>query len=49
MLQLAVDHKVQPWIKKRKMDDVNEAVPDMVAGKARYRFVLVNEKNGGKM
>lgn len=48
MLELAVEKKVQPWIIKRPMDDVNKAVPDMLDGKARYRYVLVNEKNGGK-
>lgn len=42
MLQVAADQKVKPWIQKRKMDDANEAVKDMVAGKARYRYVLEN-------
>lgn len=48
MLQLAHDQKIHPWIIKRPMDDVNQVVPDMDAGKARFRYVLVNEKNGGK-
>jgi len=49
MLDLAAEKGVKPWITKRPLEDVNKAVPDMEAGKARYRFVLVNEKNGGKL
>ncbi|WVQ69184.1 uncharacterized protein L199_007400 [Kwoniella botswanensis] len=49
MLQLVADKKVKPWIQKWSMDKVNEAVPSMIAGNARYRYVLVNEKNGGKL
>ncbi|WVQ81645.1 hypothetical protein IAT38_003769 [Cryptococcus sp. DSM 104549] len=49
MLQLAADQKIHPWIKKYKMDDVNQALPDQIAGKARFRYVLVNEKNGAKL
>ncbi|OCF37408.1 hypothetical protein I317_05291 [Kwoniella heveanensis CBS 569] len=49
MLALVAEKKVHPWIKKWPMDKVNEAVPDMVAGNARYRHVLVNVKNGGKL
>ncbi|KAE8351865.1 chaperonin 10-like protein [Aspergillus coremiiformis] len=43
MLQLAADKRVLPWIQTRPMEDVNAAVADMDAGKARYRYVLVNE------
>ncbi|KAH8724266.1 chaperonin 10-like protein [Phaeosphaeriaceae sp. PMI808] len=42
MLQFAADKKVKPWIQKRSMKDANQAVVDMAAGKARYRFVLEN-------
>jgi alcohol dehydrogenase (NADP+) len=42
MLQLAVDKKIKPWVQKRPMSEANEAVRDMVAGKARYRYVLCN-------
>ncbi|KAF2821318.1 GroES-like protein [Ophiobolus disseminans] len=42
MLQFAADKKVKPWIQKRSMKDANQAVIDMVAGKARYRYVLEN-------
>ena len=42
MLQLALKHKVKPWIEQRPMKEANQAVLDMDAGKARYRYVLVN-------
>ncbi|KAF6237535.1 hypothetical protein HO173_004425 [Letharia columbiana] len=43
MLELTAKKGVKPWIQKRPMKDANEAVVDMDAGKARYRYVLVNE------
>jgi len=49
MLQFAGDKGVKPWIQKYPMDKVNQAVVDMHAGKARYRYVLVNEQNGAKL
>lgn len=49
MLVLASEKGVKPWVQTRPMSDANEAVKDMVAGKARYRYVLVNEKNGAKI
>jgi D-arabinose 1-dehydrogenase-like Zn-dependent alcohol dehydrogenase len=42
MLQLAADKKIKPWIQERKMAEANQAVRDMVDGKARYRYVLKN-------
>lgn len=45
MLQLAADKNIKPWIETRPLKDANNAVLDMVAGKARYRYVLVNEKH----
>jgi len=45
MLQFASDHKVHSWIEERPMKDANQSIIDMDAGKARYRYVLVNEKN----
>lgn len=42
MLQLAADKKVKPWIQSRSMKEANQAVIDMEAGKARYRYVLEN-------
>ncbi len=44
MLQLAADEKVKPWIQEIPMKDANKAIVDMEAGKPRYRYVLVNEK-----
>ncbi|KLJ07877.1 hypothetical protein EMPG_16659 [Blastomyces silverae] len=41
--RLAADKNVIPWIQERPMEDVNNAVADMHAGKARYRYVLVNK------
>ncbi|KAF2464987.1 alcohol dehydrogenase-like protein [Lindgomyces ingoldianus] len=43
MLRFAADKKVKPWVQQRRMGDVNQAVVDMEAGKARYRYVLVND------
>lgn len=45
MLQLAAEKRVLPWIQKRPMNEVNAALADMDAGKARYRYVLVNDVN----
>ncbi|OKL57112.1 hypothetical protein UA08_07524 [Talaromyces atroroseus] len=45
MLQLAADRRVLPWIQKRPMSEVNAALADMDSGKARYRYVLVNDAN----
>lgn len=42
MLQLAADKKVKPWIQEVPMKDANKAIVDMEAGKARYRYTLVN-------
>ncbi|SGY39878.1 BQ5605_C003g02289 [Microbotryum silenes-dioicae] len=49
MLELAATQKIHPWIVKRPLDSVNETIPEMVNKGARYRFVLVNEENGGKL
>jgi len=45
MLQLASKQDLKGWVQMRPMSDVNQAVRDMEAGKARYRYCLVNEKN----
>jgi alcohol dehydrogenase (NADP+) len=42
MLQLEADKNIKPWIEQRPMEDANQAVLDLEAGKARYRYVLVN-------
>lgn len=44
MLELAAKKNVQTWVQERPMKDANQAVVDMDAGKARYRYVLVNEQ-----
>lgn len=49
MLQLAKEKNISGWIKKFDMNEVNKAVPSMHAGEARYRYVLVNQENGGKL
>jgi alcohol dehydrogenase (NADP+) len=49
VLEFAAKHKVKAWTTKYSLNDVNTAVKSMHAGEARYRYVLVNEKNGGKM
>lgn len=49
MLDLAVEKGVKPWVQTRPMADANQAVQDMIAGKARYRYVLVNEKHAAKI
>ena len=46
MLKVAVEKKVKPWVQKRPLKDANQAILDMDAGKARYRYVLVNENFG---
>jgi len=43
MLDFAVKHNVKPWIVERPLKDANQAIIDMEDGKARYRYVLVNE------
>lgn len=43
MLRLTAEKGVKPWIQTRPMKEANQAVRDMDAGKARYRYCLVNE------
>ncbi|KAG0652922.1 NADP-dependent alcohol dehydrogenase VII [Hyphodiscus hymeniophilus] len=45
MFEFAVKNNIHPFIQERPMKDANQAVVDMDAGKARYRYVLVNEKH----
>ncbi|KAH8699239.1 chaperonin 10-like protein [Talaromyces proteolyticus] len=49
MLNLAAEKRVYPWIQQRPMQEVNEALADMYDGKARYRYVLVNDKGDSKL
>lgn len=48
MLELVAEKKIKPLIQTRSMKDANQAIVDMKAGRARYRYVLVNEKNVDK-
>ncbi|KAK9451979.1 chaperonin 10-like protein [Limtongia smithiae] len=42
MLAFALEKNIKPIIEVRPMKDANQAVIDMDAGKARYRYVLAN-------
>lgn len=44
MFQLVADKGIHPWIEEIPMRDANKAIVDMEDGKARYRYVLVNEQ-----
>lgn len=46
MLKLAADKQIKPWVQVRPLSEANDVVQDMDAGKARYRYVLVNENYG---
>ncbi|KAF2442467.1 NAD(P)-binding protein [Karstenula rhodostoma CBS 690.94] len=43
MLQFAAAKAIKPWIQQRPMREANQGVVDFEEGKARYRYVLVNE------
>ena len=43
MLVLTAEKGVKPWVQRRPLKEANQAVRDMDGGKARFRFVLVNE------
>ncbi|EXJ77783.1 hypothetical protein A1O3_10012 [Capronia epimyces CBS 606.96] len=45
MLDLFAEKGVHTWNNNVPMTEANKAVVDMVDGKARYRYVLVNEKH----
>ncbi|OJJ96155.1 hypothetical protein ASPACDRAFT_46919 [Aspergillus aculeatus ATCC 16872] len=49
MLELAAQKNVLPWIEKRPMEEVNVALRDMDAGRARYRYVLENGEPDSKL
>ncbi|KAF2281275.1 cinnamyl alcohol dehydrogenase [Westerdykella ornata] len=44
MLEFAAEKGIRPWVEARSMKAANQAVVDMEEGKARYRYVLVNEE-----
>lgn len=45
MLKLFAEKNVRTWNNNVPMKDANKCIVDMDAGKARYRYVLVNEEN----
>ncbi|KAM0330152.1 hypothetical protein ACHAQA_004325 [Verticillium albo-atrum] len=45
MLQLAADKNIQSWVETRPLKEANQVIVDMEEGKARFRYVLVNEKH----
>ena len=49
MLDLAAKKGIKTWNVNRPMKEVNKAMVDMEAGKARYRYVLCHEDNGAKL
>ncbi|CEH17140.1 zinc-binding alcohol [Ceraceosorus bombacis] len=44
MLEMVRDKKPELMIEKRSLKDTNQVVQDMVAGKPRFRYVLVNDE-----
>ncbi|KAF1968975.1 GroES-like protein [Bimuria novae-zelandiae CBS 107.79] len=49
MLQFAAEKGIKPWIQQLSMKEANQAVVDFEEGKARYRYVLVNEDEQSKL
>ncbi|WVW86524.1 hypothetical protein I302_108573 [Kwoniella bestiolae CBS 10118] len=49
MLQLVVDKKIESWVQRWSFNDINKALPAFEEGKPRFRFVMVNTENGGKL
>lgn len=43
MLEFVTKHNIKGLIQERPMKDATKAVVDLEAGKARYRYVLVND------
>lgn len=43
MLEFVTEKKIRGLVQERSMKDANRAILDLEAGKARYRYVLVNE------
>ncbi|PYH90373.1 GroES-like protein [Aspergillus ellipticus CBS 707.79] len=49
MLKVAAEKQVLPWVEKRPMAEVNGALKDMEAGRARFRYVLENGENESRL
>ncbi|OJJ81287.1 uncharacterized protein ASPGLDRAFT_28130 [Aspergillus glaucus CBS 516.65] len=45
MLHFAVDHNVKPMVQMRSLSEANQVIQDIEAGKARYRYVPINENH----
>jgi alcohol dehydrogenase (NADP+) len=45
MFALVAEKGIKPWIETVPMKDANKAIVDMHEGKARYRYVLINEEH----
>ncbi|KAJ1308057.1 hypothetical protein OPQ81_002124 [Rhizoctonia solani] len=43
MLELAAEKGIEPWVELMPMSKVKEAVEGMKAGKAKYRYILVQD------
>ncbi|KAM0815993.1 putative Enoyl reductase (ER) domain-containing protein [Seiridium cardinale] len=43
MLELVAEKNLKGMVQERSIKDANQAIVDLEAGKARYRYVLVNE------
>ncbi|APA07603.1 hypothetical protein sscle_03g023730 [Sclerotinia sclerotiorum 1980 UF-70] len=49
MLEFAAKNKIHPFIEERPMSEANQIIVDMEDGKARFRYVLVNEKHANEL
>ena len=49
MLQFAAEKGIKPWVTVRDMGEANKAIVEMEDGKARYRYVLRNEKHAAEL
>lgn len=44
MLEFAAEKGIRPWIEERPMSTADQTIRDMEDGKAKYRYVLVNQE-----
>lgn len=45
MLNFFAEKNIRPWIINLPLADANKAIVEFEKGKARYRYVLFNEKH----
>lgn len=43
MLDFAAEENIRPWVETRGMNDINQVLHELEDGKAKYRYVLVND------